>query len=438
VENIWIGFDDTDSKNGGCTTYVACSILKKINAVGLDIISYPRLVRLNPNIPWKTRGNGAISLRIGHGIGEKTKIGEIEGKDIFCYKEMKNDNVDIDKIREIVVKSIDEQARLEDENTNSGFVLIDNQPSFETYDKTVKEVIKLEDIENLLKESKAEYKGYKNRRGLIGATASIAWLDSKDKTYELIAYRQKNKWGKTRFFDDKSTIKMDKKFISTFDNYDYKNKHNRLFPSSPCPVLFGIRGENQKELIKAKSLIKSEDINSWLIFVTNQGTDDHLQKKKIRNIKPYESVIVEGEISKTPHTIDGGHVIFSIKDSSGEVDCAAYEPTKEFRDIIRKLDVGDNLEVFGGIRENPITINLEKINILNLANIFDKVENPVCPNCGKHMKSKGSGQGFKCVKCKTKSNKPIIKQRKREIKLGFYEVPVCSRRHLSKPLKRMK
>ena len=342
------------------------------------------------------------------------------------------------QIREIVVKSIDEQARLEDENTNSGFVLIDNQPSFETYDKTVKEVIKLEDIENLLKESKAEYKGYKNRRGLIGATASIAWLDSKDKTYELIAYRQKNKWGKTRFFDDKSTIKMDKKFISTFDNYDYKNKHNRLFPSSPCPVLFGIRGENQKELIKAKSLIKSEDINSWLIFVTNQGTDDHLQKKKIRNIKPYESVIVEGEISKTPHTIDGGHVIFSIKDSSGEVDCAAYEPTKEFRDIIRKLDVGDNLEVFGGIRENPITINLEKINILNLANIFDKVENPVCPNCGKHMKSKGSGQGFKCVKCKTKSNKPIIKQRKREIKLGFYEVPVCSRRHLSKPLKRMK
>jgi tRNA(Ile2)-agmatinylcytidine synthase len=53
------------------------------------------------------------------------------------------------------------------------------------------------------------------------------------------------------------------------------------------------------------------------------------------------------------------------------------------------------------------------------------------------MKSKGTGQGYKCKKCGTKSEKPLIKERKRNIKTGFYEVPVCARRHLSKPLKRM-
>jgi tRNA(Ile2)-agmatinylcytidine synthase len=31
--------------------------------MGAELIDYPLLVRLNPNIPWKTRGNGAICLR---------------------------------------------------------------------------------------------------------------------------------------------------------------------------------------------------------------------------------------------------------------------------------------------------------------------------------------------------------------------------------------
>ena len=53
------------------------------------------------------------------------------------------------------------------------------------------------------------------------------------------------------------------------------------------------------------------------------------------------------------------------------------------------------------------------------------------------MKSKGAGQGYKCIKCGNRSNHPRLKKKKRDIKTGFYEVPVCARRHLSKPLKRM-
>jgi len=290
----------------------------------------------------------------------------------------------------------------------------------------------------LLNDKKAVFKGYKNSRGLIGATASVAWDAKKDKTFELISYREKEKWGSKRFVDGNSSKNMDKKIASTFDNFDYKNNHNRLVPSSPCPVLFGIRGKNDKDMIKANKLIKSEKTSGWVIFESNQGTDDHLQRKKISNIKPYQSVISSGVVSKSPFTIEGGHVIFSIKDSTGEIDCAAYEPTKEFRDIIRELSIGDEIEVYGGVREKPLTINLEKIKVKHLKKVISKVENPVCPKCGKHMKSKGSNQGYKCVKCKTKSNKPVLKEKKRKIKPGFYEAPVCARRHLSKPLKLMK
>jgi len=345
---------------------------------------------------------------------------------------------DTKKINEIVENIVEKYARLEDKKTNSGFVITKKQPPFGFYEKTVREIVSLKEVKQLLKSIKANYKGYKNCRGLIGATASIAWSPLKDNTYELIAYREKKKWGKKRNVDDDSVKKMDKKCLSTFDNYDYRNKHNRLVPNSPCPILYGIRGDDGKELVDAHDMVKSEKVDSWLIFETNQGTDDHLQRKNIGKIQPYQSVITKGNVYKLPNTIKGGHVIFRIKDSSGEIDCAAYEPTKEFRNIVRNLAIGDVVEVYGGIRGKPLTINLEKINVKKLEKQVVKVENPVCPKCGKHMKSKGQNQGYKCVKCGTKSKKPRFGEIKRKLSLGFYEVPVCARRHISKPLKRMK
>jgi tRNA(Ile2)-agmatinylcytidine synthase len=437
LEFIWIGVDDTDSRHGGCTTYVACAIIEKLVANGFDIIGFPRLVRLNPNIPWKTRGNGAISIQVGKGTGDKTNIGEIGNKDIFCYSNMSSGKVDGKRVKEIVEQIIMEHSRLNDENTNSGFVILDEQPDLEMYYKTVRGIVTIDKVELLLESLNAIYKGYKNRRGLIGATASVSWRPEDDETYEIISYREKKKWGTKRYVDDASTKKMDETCSSTFDNYDYVNKHNRLVPSSPCPILFGIRGDDAEELVSARDIIKSEKVNSWMLFETNQGTDDHLQRKKIGDIQPYLSVITGGKIVKNPYTIEGGHVIFTIKDSTGTIDCAAYEPTKQFRNKIRELCTGDLVDVYGGIREKPLTINIEKIRVKRLKKQFIKVENPICPNCGKHMKSKGTGQGFKCVKCGTKSNKTIIKEKKREINIDFYEVPVCARRHLSKPLKRM-
>ncbi|MCK5408870.1 MAG: DNA-binding protein, partial [Candidatus Heimdallarchaeota archaeon] len=61
---LHIGFDDTDSLKGSCTTYLAVKIIEKIHKK-VVFLDYPRLIRNNPNIPWKTRGNGAIALSIG-------------------------------------------------------------------------------------------------------------------------------------------------------------------------------------------------------------------------------------------------------------------------------------------------------------------------------------------------------------------------------------
>ncbi len=263
-------------------------------------------------------------------------------------------------------------------------------------------------------------------------------MPKNDRTFELITYRYKEKWGLKRYVDDTTVKKLDKSYPTTFDNYDYINKHNRLTPNSPCPILFGIRGDNIKDLIESYSMIRSEKIHSWIIFQTNQGTDDHIRERKINRIKPFESVKVNGRVIVKPYTIKGGHVLFTISDNSNNIiDCAAYEPTKQFRNIIRSLLIGDIVEVYGGVRKNPLTINIEKIDIKHLIDDFIKIENPVCPICNKHMKSKGKNQGYKCIKCKTKKPYAKIKKKERELNHGFYEVPVCARRHLSKPLKRL-
>ncbi len=404
-----------------------------------QIIGYPRLVRLNPNIPWKTRGNGALCLQVGKSRRTQTqKIGEIDKQDVWSSPVF-TEELDASEQRDLVMivkETVDAQARFDDENTNPGFVLLVEKPDSELYWKAVKSIVTLDEVHSLLHSHEAVFEGYKNSRGLIGATAAIAW-EPLDKTFELITYRLQKRWGLKRYVDARSVQYMNSRCSSTFDNYDGANHHNRIVPNSPCPILYGIRGDDINDLMHASSLVKTEPIESWLVFETNQGTDDHLQRKPIASIQPFESVITQGAVSGNPFTIRGGHVLFTINDQTGTISCAAYEPTKEFRNIIRDLHTGDIIEVYGGVREHPLTINLEKINIKQLSLIQLKVENPVCPLCGKHMKSKGTHQGYKCIRCKTTSNEPMILDKQRTITCGFYEVPICARRHLSKPLKRI-
>ncbi|MDI6917097.1 MAG: tRNA(Ile)(2)-agmatinylcytidine synthase [Thermoplasmatales archaeon] len=429
---MYIGVDDTDSVKGGCTTYLATEIIKEFQEY--DVIGYPRLVRLNPNIPWKTRGNGAVSIKFGKGAGKKFLVGEIENKKYYGYSGFKNDrNISMNDAGKRLEKIMNKYAFFDDKNTNPAFVIMEKKPEQGLYWDAVRKIVNLDYVKKILKQNNALYHGYKNKRGLIGASSAVAWRP-KDKTYEVITYREKKKIGSERNVNEESVIKMDKKFPFTFNNYDYINKKIIIAPSSPCPVLFGIRGD-KTVLLNPMKTIKSEKIERWLIFETNQGTDEHLVRKKIRNTKAYDSVITKGKIVSKPKTIIGGHVIFPISENNHQIDCAAYEPTKNFRNLVRELVKDDVVTVFGGVREKPLTVNVEKIKIEKLAEVYEKLI-PVCPKCNKKMKSIGKAQGYRCRRCGVKTKEIETKKIERKINPGFYEVPVCARRHLSKPLKR--
>src|SRR5262245_31853751 len=69
-----IGIDDTDSPSGGCTTYTMALISEELQRLGFEIDGYPCLVRLNPNVPLKTRGNAALAL---HTRAPEDKLDEV-------------------------------------------------------------------------------------------------------------------------------------------------------------------------------------------------------------------------------------------------------------------------------------------------------------------------------------------------------------------------
>src|SRR5688572_18952914 len=81
-----LGLDSTDSLSGGCTTHVAAHVLARLD--GLAVQTAPRLVRLNPNVPYKTRGNGAVAMEIGHARGRTRVVGVVEGREIRAADEI--------------------------------------------------------------------------------------------------------------------------------------------------------------------------------------------------------------------------------------------------------------------------------------------------------------------------------------------------------------
>ncbi|TET89840.1 MAG: DUF1743 domain-containing protein [Methanomassiliicoccales archaeon] len=430
---VYVGIDDTDSQTGMCTTYLASEIIKEFEEY--DLIGYPRLVRLNPNIPWKTRGNGAICLHFGKGWGKKFPICRIGNKDYFAF-ERGNGNLSPDEFEEGVAKIVESHFMTDDRNTNPAFIIMSRKPTSSLYWRAVRGIVYLEDVKEMVS-GNGIYRLYKNGRGLIGAASAVSWRP-RDRTYEIITYRQGEKWGTQRTLKKSSVIAMDRKFKSTFNNYDYEEDSIAIAPNSPCPVLFGIRGDNPNDLVPAMSAIRGEKAQRWTIFLTNQGTDEHLVKRRIRDIAKNQSVIVDGTVVERPRRILGGHLIFRISDGD-DVDCAAYEPSKNFREVVSHLREGDELTIYGSVRDKPRTVNVEKLQIHSLATIKKKQGNPECPQCGKRMKSAGSNAGYRCRKCHVHAKEGMAKRItvRRPISPGFYEPTVSARRHLSKPLKRI-
>lgn len=416
-----IGFDDTDSLRMGCTTYIAALLVEKLEDIGLRFIDYPHLVRLNPNVPWKTRGNGAVCLRVS------------------------GDPASVDEARGLVLDEVERGSDLDSPGTDPGVVFLrGGEPPGEVRKfakRAIQEVVSKGEALRLIKRFGAEAVGFKWGRGIIGGLAAIGETLSGDHTYELLTYRKPENRGKDREVETDSVHRFEKETSqSTFSNIDPETGRVLITPRGPDPVLYGVRGESAQAVKAAIGMIGvREEVERWVIFRTNHGTDAHLRPvHSISEVKAYTPVIVRGDVAEAPWTGAGGHVYFAIRDHSGRVNCAAYEPTGSFRSVIKELIEGDSVEVYGGVRpassKHPMTINLEKIRILRLVSRVVQ-SNPRCPVCGKSMESMGKDKGFRCERCKVRLRGvcKISTSPSRRISTQLYIPPPRAHRHLTKP-----
>jgi tRNA(Ile2)-agmatinylcytidine synthase len=419
IEHILnIGFDDTDSPKGMCTTFLAYKIVDLLKKQDTEFLDFPKLIRFNPNIPWKTRGNGAVSLQIR--TKNPTKI--------------KN------QIRNLVAKYSDIKN-----GANPGLVFYESKEIPEQFTKFSKlalwQLINRNHAKKFAAKNNIEFFYQGNGQGLVGAIGAIGY-DFKDHTLELLSYRKNSKFGKERKLSAASVKTMQEKTLPyTFNSFDNKKERVLITPHGPDPVFYGVRGENVDSLLHATKILKTnEKLAGYMIFKSNQGTGDHLTNElDTTNIKPYASGKITGIVSDKPKIVKGGHVFFSILSDGYELQCAVYKPTG-ITSVALSLIKGDKVCIGGGIRKAsknyPRILNIEFIDVINLEKNLIK-SNPTCKKCDKKMKSKGKNQGYQCIKCGKKSLNKVILEIPRNIKKQLYIPSVSAHRHLSRPLQRI-
>ncbi|MFP4530484.1 MAG: DUF1743 domain-containing protein [Halodesulfurarchaeum sp.] len=405
-----LALDDTDSREQGmCTTYVATRVAEALRRTGAHIERL-RLLRLNPAVEYKTRGNAALAIHTDAAP-----------------------DVALDVAREVVASL----AVLEDERTNPGIVAAREpiEPAVRSFGKrAIREILDRAEAAELIAAAGYPSAGWKDQRGTIGALAAIgASAALTEWTYEYIAYREPDRWGTPRDVDHDSVFTAaESAYPAAWDTVDRGEDEAVCVPNAPGPILYGIRGDDPHAVARVAAGIESEPVHARALFETNQGTDVHLEDATVAAVQNGRAYRVTGRVIEAPETGAGGHVFVTIADETGTLPCVAFEPTKRFRDRVRGLRVGDRVTVAGEVGDG--TLKLEKFAVRDL--LEQEAVTPTCPSCDRRMESAGADQGYRCRDCGTTADGKVLADLERTLEPGWYEVPPCARRHIAKPLVR--
>ena len=430
---IWLGIDDTDSPNGGCTTWVLTELLDEARGRGIDLIGEPRLVRLNPNIPWKTRGNAALSARFGIGRGARRRLGEVGGRPVWSYPDgTKLSPAAAESFVEAAWSRVLRSSRTGEPGTDPALVAVDRRLPASLYWRAVRDVVSVDDIVGRLARAGATVRTSGAKRGIVGAAAAVAWPGSHP-TWELIAYRERERWGSRRELDTESVRRAQDRFPELFLCHDPRTRRVLVAPHTPCPILFGLRATRPGAPIAARRSIVSEAVDRWVLFRTNQGSGDHLLARPVANLLAYGSAYIAGRVVSAPAVREGGHVSFVLADGAGdEITCRAFEPTKTLPSVAQALRPGDRVRVWGSRDRSP-DLRLEGIEVRRLAARWGPARPPRCARCGRATRSLGRTRGFRCARCRRRWP-PEAATRARlvpELQPGIYHPTPSARRHLA-------
>ena len=391
----WLGLDDTDHLGGGCTTYALFELIQELPSQ--YVISSHRLVRLYPFAKQRTRGNAAVAINI-------------EGED---YTELLSflDTWWKEKIAPLKGNLTQSESYSRQQSpTDPGMVWFEQQPDEKTYWKCVRKEVSINEIPDADK----SWGGH----GKIGATAAVSW-PAQNFTFEAISWRTKDsvKVGKARQVDLSRLAELDSD-PNTFMSRDLRSNSVLISPRGNCPVLFGIRAKTESSALNGcKYLLDSkitEPVEGFIVFQTNQATDDHLEHNSI-------AIVDEIQIKQR------GTVKIQCEDDTVLM---AFAESGDVKNLSQWLKKGDEIE-FNGLISHDKTIHLERLRVLTATP--SKIR-PKCLECGVTMKSMGKNQHLRCPKCKNRSPNYWQEVDRKPPFTNWVQPPSDSMRHLSKPI----
>jgi len=386
---FWIGLDDTDEREYGCTTHDFDSLLNHLAASGFQIED-PCLVRLWPFAPRRTRGNAALSACI-----VSQNMQDLESSIDDWFNERFSDC----------------QPGSEDHSAQPVLLLTEQKLPESIYWNTVQGFVELSNrISELSDFAHRIWSTPSGMAGLIGASAAIAWRGQNDFTWECTAWRQDSG---PRNVPGSLVLEMSNIFPSTILNRDPNAGRSLIAPRTPCPVLYGIRGESRQGVLDAHAFLQergAEKSAGHRAHRTNQATDDHL-------------VSVECGVVNNTRIMQGGHVEINVGDT-----ILSFSQGGDVNKLAQRLSPGDRIEWYG-LHDFDGVIHLERLRLI------EGERNKQRPNCccGSRYKSQGTNQLLRCPSCGSEHQNMWLTE---IVSTDWKEPPPSYRRHLAKPLSR--
>jgi len=387
----WLGLDDTDHLGGGCTTWTMHQVLAALPD-GAFVVDAPRLVRLYPAAPHRTRGNAALAakLRVECSPTEWLTWLECTWQDIVLPLRNK--------------KTTSTHNHREQSASDPGMVWFESPPPHDFYLRAVRELVDVKDV------PKATWSA--GGRGRIGATAAVAW-NGKMATWEGIAWRK----------EAKGPRQVDGDVLASLDDHpdlfacrDPRKGRGLVAPRGVSPVLFGLRGTSPEAVSNGVETLlnatTTEPAIAWELHRTNQTSGDHLTSVM-------QATVTDVQVRR------GGHVTL-VTDHAPMV---AFRPSGPVAALAATLVKDDVIHALGMMIDG--TVHLEGLR--HVAGPLRDRQRPRCPACDRRMKSLGQGQGLRCQTCDHREPQRWIGT---EVSpTAWVQPPLDRRRHLAPDLR---
>ena len=392
----WLGIDDTDHINGGCTTHTLYQLIS--NLPSEFTYQNPRLVRLWPFAAQRTRGNAAVAIEI---ITDNNEEELIQFLDNWW-------NENILPVKDNISTSKDYERK--QFPTDPGMIWVNNHPEDDFYWSAVTREVTIDEI------PKADF--IWGGHGVIGASAAVAW-SGVNHTFEAISWRTNKAIAehKKREIDMAALDEVDSD-AETFMSRDIRSNNILIAPRGNCPVLFGLRTKTisaaEKNCQVLLNAINTEQTEGHIVFKTNQATDDHLVENKT-------------DIVTSTNILKRGTVVIETQNQGRLL---AFAESGSIKLLAQWLEKGDMIE-FNGLKSTDDSIHLERLRVLTAV---PKRKRPLCKDCQVTMKSMGKNQPLRCPKCRQTSDKLWLEIERVPPSKNWVQPPIDARRHLAKPL----